>query len=634
MSLLTAAGIEMSFGSRVLFSDVNFRIEAGDKIGFVGANGCGKTTLLKLITGELKPDTGGFSRMSGLRLGYLEQHTCADSDATAYEEALTVFSKLSALERELEEINAGLNTEPSPSLLGRQAELTEQFAAAGGLTYKSRTRSALLGLGIKEQELTLPTKALSGGQKSKIGLAKLLLCDPQLILLDEPTNHLDIPSVEWLENYLMQSQAAVLMISHDRYFLDKVTNKTFELKNGRLLTDNGNYSRHIELENERQLSIERKYENTLREIHRIEGIIEKQRTFSMERNYRTIEHKQKSIDRLKAELVAPDKKLKAVHFNFTPQDDSGNDVLSAEKLTKVFPDGKALFENLNINIKRAERVFLLGANGCGKTTLLRMLKSSDSVRLGARVTLGYFDQLQGDLNPENTVLDEVWNSYRHLLETTVRNALAAFLFFGDDVFKKIKDLSGGERARVALCKLMLSGNNLLLLDEPTNHLDLRSREALEEALMNFGGTLIAVSHDRYFINRLATKILWLQDGGLSEYKGNYDDFFLNHRPQEDKKAEKKTMGAGGAEYHRRKRRQSELNRLKTEIRKTEEAIEKTDKRISELSREMESPEAAADYNKVLELSKALDEEKTGADELMLQWTQLSEELEAAQNEEN
>ena len=633
MSLLTAAGVSVSFGARTLFSEVNFRIEPGDKIGFVGANGTGKTTLLKLIIGELQPDTGGFSRTSGLRLGYLEQHTCADSDATAMEEALTVFSALSAMERQLDEINETLSAAPTSELLSRQAELNEQFTKNGGLTYKSRTRSALLGLGLREEELSLPTRALSGGQKSKIGLAKLLLCDPQLILLDEPTNHLDIPSVEWLENYLLSSPAAVLMISHDRYFLDKVTNKTFELKNERLYCDNGNYSRHIQLEKERQLSIEREYENTLKEIHRIEGIIEKQRTFSMERNYRTIDHKQKSIDRLKAGLVAPDKMLKSVHFEFTPDSDSGNDVLFAENLKMTFPDGKTLFDNVTLDIKRAEHVFLLGANGSGKTTLLRTLKSDDNVRLGARVTLGYFDQLQADLTPEKTVLSEVWDAYPHLYETTVRNALAAFLFFGDDVFKKIETLSGGERARVALCKLMLSGNNLLLLDEPTNHLDLRSREALEEALLGFGGTLIVVSHDRYFINRLATKILWLENGTLTEYKGNYDEFLLKRQPETPTQAVKKTMGAGGAEYHQRKKRQSAINKLKTEIKKAEAAIEKTDRELEALSKQLEDPEISADYDKVLSISKDLDDKKALADRLMTQWAELNEDLEAAEKED-
>ena len=634
MSLLSASNLSMSFGERTLFSGADFLIETGDRIGLVGPNGCGKTTILKLITGELSPTAGGFAKQSGISIGYLEQHTCRDSNRTAYDEALTVFEKLRELEETLKKINISLTANQSDELIEKQAVYNERYVALGGLTYKSRTRSALLGLGLTEEELELPTRALSGGQKSKIGLAKLLLCEPQLILLDEPTNHLDLQAVEWLEEFLQSFSGAALIISHDRYFLDKVTNKTLEISHGALLYSKGNYSRHLELTAERKKTIEREYENKMREIKRIEGIIAQQRTFSMERNYRTIDHKQKSIDRLKADLVVPESEEKTVDFDFHPISDTGNDVLKCEGLTRIY-DNKTLYRDISLDIKRKEQVFLLGANGSGKTTLLKELLSSPKVKFGARVTVGYFDQLQADLNPANTVLDEVHNAYTHLGETAVRSALAAFLFSGDEVFKKIEDLSGGERARVSLVKLMLSGSNLLFLDEPTNHLDLPSREALEKALMNYGGTIIAVSHDRYFINRLANKILWLQDGNITTFSGNYDEFIEGgKKPQaEVVEKKKKQMGSGGAEYHERKQRQSEIRRLKGLISRLEKEIEETEGKIETINESLSNPEVSADYEKTLELTEQLNGLNEILESLFEEWSVSTESLSEMEGEE-
>ncbi len=625
MSLLSASALSMSFGERTLFKGADFAIEKGERVGLVGPNGCGKTTILKLITGELSPTSGSITKSHSVSIGYLEQHTCRDSNRSAYEEALTVFSKLQELEDTLKKINFALATTQSEELLDKQAAYNERYVALGGLTYKSRTRSALLGLGLTEEEIELPTKALSGGQKSKIGLAKLLLTEPQLILLDEPTNHLDIQAVEWLEEFLQNFSGAALIISHDRYFLDKVTNKTLEISHGKLISSKGNYSRHLELSAERRKTIEREYENKMREIKRIEGIIAQQRTFSMERNYRTIDHKQKSIDRIKAELVVPESEEKTVDFDFHPLSDTGNDVLKCEGLTRVY-DNKTLYRDVDLDIKRGEHVFLLGANGSGKTTLLKELLSSQKVKFGARVTVGYFDQLQENLSPENTVVDEVWNSFSHLTETTIRNSLAAFLFFGDDVYKRIESLSGGERARVSLVKLMLGGHNLLLLDEPTNHLDLPSREALERALINYGGTIIAVSHDRYFINRLSTKILWLQDGSITAFSGSYDEFIEGGRkPQaEVQEKKKKQMGSGGAEYHQKKQRQSEIRRLKGAISRIESQIEESEAEIETINGELSSPEISADYEKTLELTDRLNNTNNKLEILYEEWSQSNE----------
>lgn len=631
MTLLNASSVSKSFGERTLFSDVSFNINEGDKIGFVGVNGCGKTTLLKLVTGELSHDSGGFSRKSGLRIGYLEQHACKDSERSTYQEALTVFEHLTTLLSEIEKINISLKTSANAALLEKQAALQEQFLASGGLTFESRTRATLLGLGFSEEELDLSVSKLSGGQKSKIGLAKLLLSEPELILLDEPTNHLDTESVEWLEEFLLSSRAAALIISHDRYFLDKLTTRTFELKHGRLVCNNGNYTRHKEIEAEREESIRREYKNKIREIKRIEGIIEQQRTFSMERNYRTIDHKQKSIDRIKDTLITPESQEASVSFEFSVKSDTGNDVLKAENISKSF-DGVPLFSGVNLDIKRGQKVFLLGANGCGKTTLLKELLSSDMVKFGSRVSVGYFDQMQADLDEDSTIFDIIREAHPQLLDTTIRSALAAFLFRGDEVFSKIGSLSGGERARVALCRLMLSGDNLLFLDEPTNHLDIHSREVLENALKNFGGTLIAVSHDRYFINTLASDILYLENGNLTAFRGNYDEFLSHRAPkQEAENKPKKEMGAGGIDYHNRKEIKAKIRKLRADTKRYEAEIEATELEISTLETELADPEL--DYKKAMELSNELEELQAKLEELMQSWDLALGELEEMEGED-
>ncbi len=634
MTLLNAGGVSKSFGERTLFSDVSFSINEGDKIGFVGVNGCGKTTLLKLITGELNCDSGGFARKSGLSIGYLEQHACKDSEHSAFFEALSVFKNLLDLQTQIEKINIALKTSESAALLESQAALNEQFLREGGLTFKAKTRSTLLGLGFSEEELQLSVSKLSGGQRSKIGLAKLLLSEPDLILLDEPTNHLDTESVEWLEEFLLSSRAAALIISHDRYFLDKITNRTMEIKHGKLVVSNGNYSRHKELLAERELSILRDYQNKMREIKRIEGIIEQQRTFSMERNYRTIDHKQKSIDRIKETLVIPDSQEAEVNFSFSIKSDTGNDVLKAENISKSFSD-KPLFSDVNLDIKRGQKVFLLGANGCGKTTLLKELLANSNVKFGARVSVGYFDQMQADLPQDSTVFQIIRDAHPTLTDTTIRSALAAFLFRGDDVFSKISDLSGGERARVALCRLMLSGDNLLFLDEPTNHLDIHSREVLEQALINFGGTLIAVSHDRYFINTLASDVLILENGTLQAFKGNYDEFLAHRTPTQ--KAETKgkhEMGAGGVDYHNRKNAKAKIRTLRADVRRYEQEIESTEQKISDIETELSLPETSGDYKKVMELSQNLQDLQSTLNNLMEKWENATNELQETEGETN
>ena len=478
---------------------------------------------------------------------------------------------------------------------------------------------------------------LSGGQRSKVSLAKLLVSDSNLLLLDEPTNHLDVEAINWLENFLGEYKGAYIVISHDRYFLDKVTNMTMELEHQTLTQYNGNYSKYLDEKERRRQEAEHRYESQMHEINRIEGIIEQQRRWNREKNIRTAESKQKMVDRLKEQLEKPEKEERGIRFEFGVNTRGGNDVLFCDRLSKSF-DEKQLFKNVNIHIQNGERVFLLGANGCGKTTLFKIIDGdifadSGKVTLGSRIETGYYDQTQANLNPAKTALDEVWDSYRDMTETAVRNALAAFLFRGDDVYKKIAGLSGGERARIALLKLMLSRANFLLLDEPTNHLDIKSREALEAALESYRGTLFIISHDRYFINKTADRILYLDSTGITEFKGGYSYYLehlerLNHDSVE-KKPEKPVVN----EFKLKKERQSEIRRTRTAVSKCESRISELDGEVEELERRLQIPEIMSDYAKILELTGRLDELKNEQTQVLEDWEKLSErlvELEAAE----
>ena len=634
MVILSGEHLAKSFGERTLFSDVSFTVQNQDRIGFVGANGTGKTTLMGLITGQLEPDAGGLSRVSGLQVGYLAQHACADSQRTCMEETLTVFVDLIELESRIEAATRRLENDHSEPAIEEHARLTEQFQAAGGLTFRARARSALMGLGFTENELELPVSSLSGGQKSKIGLARLLLSSPGLMLLDEPTNHLDIPSVEWLEDFLANCDSACIIISHDRYFLDKVTNRTFELEHGRLTAADGNYTRFLELKEERRAAEKKRYETTVREIKRIEGIIAQQRQWNREKNIRTAESKQKQVDRLTATLQKPDSELVSISFSFNIKKSSGNDVLDVRGVSMSYP-GRVLYENACLDIKKGERVFLIGGNGCGKTTLLKQIlaeagREEGSVRLGSCVTVGYFDQAGAYLHPEKFALDEIWDAYPKMDQTQVRNALAVFLFKGDDVFKKVADLSGGERARVALCKLMLAGDNLLLLDEPTNHLDLYAREALENALLSYPGSLLIVSHDRYFINKLAHKVCLLTPRGVETYMGDYDDYIRLRRPPETVKTEKKTMGAGGRQYKERKQQESELRRLRGAVRRWEEKISQAEAQAQALQERLAEPDVSADYTRTMDLTDQLTAVNQMLESMMEEWDAAVLQLEKAE----
>lgn len=636
MALLSTSQLTKSFGTDVIFSGVSFEIQKNDRVGLVGINGSGKTTLFKVLMDEYSADSGEIYKARDCVIGYMEQHVCRDLHRSAYHEVLTVFSHLSAMEERLDTINKALQGRPEnpQALLEEQFRLNEQFDREGGLTYKSRARSTLLGLGFTDEQMGAPIGVLSGGQKAKLQLAKMLLSGANLLLLDEPTNHLDIPSVEWLENFLSGYSGAYLVISHDRFFLDHVTNRTFEMEYGRLTPYKGNYSTYLTLKEEGQLTAQRVYENTTREIKRLQAMIEQQKRFNQERNYRTIASKMKSIERLQKTLVRPTAAPDSIHFSFGASQRGGNDVLMAENLSLAF-DGKPLFENVNLSISRQERVFLLGPNGCGKTSLLKILlqqyqPQSGNVRFGAGIDVGYYDQLQTSLTGQNegTVIDAIWNLHPQMTETQVRSALAVFLFKGEDVFKPVAALSGGERARVLLLRLMLSKANFLLLDEPTNHLDIDSCEALEDALFHYDGTLLIVSHDRYLINKLADRIYYLEDGGITEYLGNYDDFLQARREKEEAARQNEEKAAPKINlYKQRKEQEAELRRMRTAVRKTEERIEETDEAMAACAQALQEPDTAADFEKAMELSARMEELRRENDRLMAEWEALSAQLE-------
>lgn len=628
MSSLSAHNLSISFGERRLFENVSFEIEKGDKVGFIGANGVGKTTLFRIINGELEPDEGMVVTSSDTSVGYMQQHACTHPERSIYDELVSVFDYLIELEAEVKSYNSLVEKYPTDENIEKQTSLIERFENLGGLTYKSRTRAALIGFGFEEKSFTMPTGKLSGGQRSKLSLLKLLLSKSNFLLLDEPTNHLDIESVMWLESFIREFKGSMLIISHDRYFLDNVTNKTIELEHEKTMMYKGNYTEFKKKKQAYEESLRNKYENDMREIERIEAIVEQQKRWGRERNLITAGSKQKEADRIKAQLVAPESALSEIHMRFEPKRESGTDVMDVQNVAKSFGE-KRLFENVSFNIRKRERIFVIGANGCGKTTLFNIIMGKTScdrgfIDFGAQVDIGYFDQMQNNLDLTKTAIDEVWDTFPNLTETKVRTCLGSFLFKGDEVFKPLSKMSGGERARISLLKLMLDGSNLLLLDEPTNHLDSSSREQLESTLADYDGTMLIISHDRYFINKLATRILRLDENGVTEYLGNYD-YYLEHAqnnqsaaPKEQSHKEKQPN-----DYQLEKQRRAAERKRKSDIAKVEKRIEELDAEIEEINSKLASDEIISDYEKVIELTNLLEEKQSELELAYETWEELS-----------
>ncbi len=629
--ILSCQNITKSFGTDVILSGGSFHIEDHEKAAVVGINGAGKTTLLRIIVGEMEPDSGVVSHARGKSLGYLEQHQDVNSTRTIYAELLSVKEDLLQMEQRLRAMEQDMNHTEGDAL----AELMEQynrvsteFEHRNGYAVRSEVTGILKGLGFSEDEFDKQICTLSGGQKTRVALGRLLLCAPDILLLDEPTNHLDLNSVAWLENYLLGYSGAVLIVAHDRYFLNRVVTKIIELDGGKLSVFSGNYSAYAEKKARLRETAWRAWLNQQQEIKRQEAVITKLKSFNREKSIKRAESREKMLGKIEV-LEKPVEIRADMHLQFSPQITSGNDVLTVEHLSKSFP-GNPLFEDLNFSIRRGERVALIGDNGTGKTTILKILNElvpadAGVFTLGSRVHIGYYDQEHQLLHMEKTLFDEISDIYPDMTMTEIRNVLASFLFTGDDVYKRVSDLSGGERGRLALARLMLSKSNFLILDEPTNHLDITSKEILEEALCSYTGTVLYVSHDRYFINQTATRILELKNHRLINYIGNYD-YYLE-KVQEltqiyapaSPGARQASVSSAREDRERRKEEQARERRRQNELKKLEDRISELEAQDRELDELMSREEIFTDVRKCMELSQQKADLMKELDELYEKW---------------
>lgn len=627
--ILSTSGIKKSFITHEVLKNVTFHMEAREKLALIGVNGAGKSTLFHILRGEMEPDEGQIFIQKNLRIGYLPQTADYQSDNRIEDELLTVFKPLQEMEAEMRSLEQIMQSGATPEQMDRYSKLLHDFEEQNGYGYHSMVRGVLNGLGFEEEEYQLSINYLSGGQKTRIMLGKLLLQAPDLLLLDEPTNHLDIESISWLESYLAAYKGAAIIISHDRYFLDKLCTKTMEIERGVATVYNGNYSYYIGEKEVRQKVAMREYEAQQTEIKRQEEIITKLRGYGMEKFIRRAQSREKILDKM--ELIDRPTELNAsMNLHFTPSIQSAEIVLTAQEVSKQF-DGRELFRGANFQIRRGERVALIGANGIGKTTLFKMIMgqlspSYGDLHLGVKVYPGYYDQTQENLSPEKSILDEIYDSYPNLTIPQIRNILGSFLFRGDDVFKQIKTLSGGEKARVSLCKIMLGDANFLLLDEPTNHLDIISREILESNLVSYEGTLLFISHDRYFINQVATRIIELTPNEIIPYLGNYDFYLEHRRVVEQKKQEEQPASQNKEAYTQQKMASSELRKKKARRNKLEKEIEGAEEQIEMIKEKMLLPEYYSSAQKYSDLEQQVETLEGSIMEMMEEWDVLSEEL--------
>lgn len=637
--ILSCNNISKSFGTDVIIKSCSFNIEDHEKAAIVGINGAGKSTLLKIITGIEPADTGLVTLAKDKTLGYLAQQQNLGSDNTIYDELLSVKQYILDMEKELRSIEKRMNTadgDELENLMKKYSDLNHRFEMENGYAYKSEITGVLKGLGFSEEDFTLNVNTLSGGQKTRVALGRLLLAKPDIILLDEPTNHLDMESIRWLENYLLNYNGAVLIVAHDRYFLDKIVSKIIELDNGVATVFSGNYTDYAAKKAILRNMKLKEYLNQQREIKHQEDVITKLKQFNREKSIKRAESREKMLDKI--EIVDKPQELNdKMNIKLEPNVVSGNDVLTISGLSKSFDD-VTLFDNIDIEIKRGERVALIGNNGTGKTTILKLINGiiepdSGSIYLGAKVNIGYYDQEHHVLDPDKTIFDEIRDAYPDLNNTQIRNTLAAFLFTNEDVFKYIRDLSGGEKGRVSLAKLMLSNANFLILDEPTNHLDIVSKEILENALNNYTGTVLFVSHDRYFINAAATRIIELSNKTVVNYIGNYDYYLekrdilsakpINTVSSADIEHAKKAADSK-ASWQEEKVKQAQLKKIKNELKRTEERIANIEERIDKLDNMYADPAISSDTAKLMEIHTEKEELSKELDKMYDRWGELTD----------
>ena len=642
--ILSCQNISKAFVENQVLKNVSFHIEDHEKAAIVGINGAGKTTLLRIIVGEMTPDDGQVVLAKDKTLGYLAQNSTVDTSHTIYEELLSVKADLLRLEEKIRECENNMkhaDGDALEDLMKQYTSLTHAFETGGGYLYRSELVGVLKGLGFTEDEFSKPVATLSGGQKTRVALGRLLLQNPDLIILDEPTNHLDMNSIAWLETYLLNYKGAVLIVSHDRYFLDRIAGKVIEIDQSKATTFMGNYSDYAVKKEQLRVAAWNAYMNQQRDIKHQEEVIEKLKSFNREKSIKRAESREKMLDKIEV-IEKPSEVRTDMKLTLTPRILSGNDVLTVEHLSKSF-DSHKLFTDVNFEIKRGEHVAIIGDNGSGKTTLLKILNGlvpadQGTFRLGSNVEIGYYDQEHHVLHSEKTLFEEISDDYPYLNNTQIRNVLAAFLFTGEDVFKRISDLSGGERGRVSLAKLVLSNANFLILDEPTNHLDIMSKEILEDALNGYEGTILYVSHDRYFINRTAHRILDLTEGQFVSYVGNYDYYLEKHdtvmaaieasAPQntdaDNTAATKAAESEVKLDWKAQKEEKARLRKKENDLKKCEEKIAELEARISEIDTEMSDPAIGTQVAKLQELTKEQTSCQEQLEKLYEQWEELAE----------
>ena len=632
MIALSCKDIKKEYGTDVILKNISFTINEGDKVALIGANGVGKSTMFKILTRQIEPDGGEYYVDRNASLGYLAQNLDLDSDHNIYDETITVFQNLLDMEAKLQDLESEMTTEWTDDnkdwhedIQNKYATLQDLYVVRGGQTFRAQINRVLTGLGIPESDWEKPIHVLSGGEKTRVALAKLLLSEPSIILMDEPTNHLDLAATEWLEDFLKGYKGTLLVISHDRYFLDAVTDHTYLMVHGEVLTYKAPYSGYLELHKKAYEVRLKAWSTQQDEIKRQEAIIEKYKQFNREKSIRAAESRQRKLDKIDR-IEAPKKQSRAAGIQFKAGYESGNDVLNTVGLTKSFDD-RTLFSDISFMIKKGDKIALIGDNGRGKTTLFNIIRQriqpdQGYTVLGRNVSLGYYDQEQADLDPNKTVMDEVWDDFPELTTTELRTALGSFLFRGDDVFKEVGLLSGGEKCRINLLKLMLREDNFLLLDEPTNHLDIPSREALEDSLMDYDGTLFVISHDRYFLNKVIERIYELKADSMKEYLGNYSYYAEKRELPEKTQAEKTVPANSEVERSRRKVSQREERKARVRLREVEDEVEIQEAHLEDLTASLADSQVYMDPQRMKQVNHDIHKTQVTLEKLMTEWEEL------------